>query len=61
LNPDGRARTRGRILQRATLIAGALVLLTIVLLFTGHWVLALIAAVLASVAVWAFLQARAVR
>jgi hypothetical protein len=30
-------------------------------LFTGHWVLAIIAAVLASVAVWAFLQARAVR
>jgi hypothetical protein len=61
VNTGGRARARGRILQRAGLLALALVLLTIVLLFSGHWVLAIIAAVLASVAGWVYLQARAVR
>jgi hypothetical protein len=43
------------------LIAGALVLLTLVFVFTGHWVLAIIAAVPAAVAVWLLLQARGVR
>jgi hypothetical protein len=43
------------------LIAGALVLLTVVFLVTGHWVLTIIAAVAAAVASWVFLQARAVR
>ena len=61
MSSDGRARARGRILRRAALIAGALVLLTVVLLLTGHWVLAIIIAVPAFVAVWLFLQARAVR
>src|SRR5262249_19048930 len=45
VSPDGRARARGRMLRRAALIAGALVLLTVVLLLTGHWVLAIIFAV----------------
>lgn len=57
----GRARTRGRVLQRAALIAAALVVVTVLLLVTGHWVLAIIAAVPAAVAVWVFLQARSVR
>jgi hypothetical protein len=57
----GRARARGRALQRAGLIAGALVVLTLLLLVTGHWVLAIIAGVPAAVAVWVFLQARTVR
>jgi hypothetical protein len=61
LSTGGRAGARGRVLQRAALIAGALVLLAVVLLLTGHWVLAIILAVPAAVAVWAFLQARAVR
>jgi hypothetical protein len=43
------------------LVAVALVLLAVVFLLTGHWILAIIAAVPAGVAVWAFLQARAVR
>ena len=57
----GRARARGRILQRAGLIAGALVVLTLLFLITGHWVLAIIVGVVAAVAVWIFLQARTVR
>jgi hypothetical protein len=61
LRAGGRAGARGRILQRAGWIAGALVLLTVVVFLTGHWVLAIIAAVPASVVVWVFLQARAVR
>ena len=61
MSAGGRARTRGRFLQRAALIAGALVLLTVLLLFTGHWVLAIIAGIPAAVAAWVFMQARTVR
>jgi hypothetical protein len=38
-----------------------LVLLTLLLLVTGHWVLAIIAGLPAAVAVWVFLQAQTVR
>jgi hypothetical protein len=58
---SGRQRARGRMLQRAGLIAGALVLLTVLFLATGHWVLAILAGIPAAVAVWVFMQARAVR
>jgi hypothetical protein len=61
MSVGGRARARGRVLQRAALIAGVLVVLTVLFVITGHWVLAIIAAVPAAVAVWVFLQARAVR
>jgi hypothetical protein len=61
MSAGGRARARGRLLQRAGLIAGALVVLTLLLVLTGHWVLAIIAGVPAAVAVWLFLQARGVR
>jgi hypothetical protein len=61
MSAGGRARARGRVLKRAALIAGALVVLTVLFVVTGHWVLAIIAAVAAAVAVWLFLQARAVR
>jgi VIT1/CCC1 family predicted Fe2+/Mn2+ transporter len=57
----GRARARGRILQRAALIAGALVVLAVLFLITGHWVLAVIVGAVAALALWAFLQARSVR
>jgi hypothetical protein len=43
------------------LIAGALVVLTLVLAASGHWVLTIIAGVAAAAALWAFLQARTVR
>ena len=61
MSVGGRARTRGRILRRAALIAAVLVLLTLVLLASGHWVLGIIVGVAAAVAVWVFLQARTVR
>lgn len=57
----GRTRERQRLLQRAGLIAGALVILALLLLITGHWVLALIFGAAAAAAVWVFLQARSVR
>jgi hypothetical protein len=57
----GRARERGRILKRAGLIAGALVLLALLFLVTGHWILGLVFGVAAVAAVWLFWQARTVR
>jgi hypothetical protein len=57
----GRARARGRIVQRTALIAAVLVLLTLILLAGGHWILAIIFGVPAIVAVWLFFQARSVR
>ena len=61
MSVGGRAQTRQRMLRRAALIAGALVLLALVLLFTGHWVLGVIFGVVAVVAVLVFLQVRTVR
>lgn len=58
---DGRARTRQRVLRRAGLIAGILVLLALVFLVSGHWILGVIFAIAAAAAVWVFLQARTVR
>jgi uncharacterized membrane protein YccC len=58
---SGRPQTRQRMLRRAGLIAGILVLLALVLLLTGHWVLGVILGVVAAVAVWVFLQVRTVR
>jgi hypothetical protein len=43
------------------LTAGVLVLLALLFLITGHWVLGLIVAAVAAVAVWLLWQARAVR
>ena len=57
----GRATMRERILRRAALIAGVLVLLALVLLLSGHWILGIIFGAAAAGAVWVFLQARAVR
>jgi hypothetical protein len=58
---DGRTQTRQRMLRRAGLVAGALVLLTLLLLITGHWVLGVILGIVAAGAVWFFLQVRTVR
>jgi hypothetical protein len=57
----GRADVRSRILRRAALAAGVLVLLTLLFLVSGHWVLAVIFGAAAAAAVWVFLQARTVR
>jgi len=61
MNGGGRAQTRQRMLRRAGLIAGGLVLLALVLLLTGHWVLGVIFGVVAVVAVVVFFQVRTVR
>jgi uncharacterized membrane protein YgaE (UPF0421/DUF939 family) len=61
LTVGGRDRARRRALQRTALIAGGLAVLTILLLLSGHWVLAIIVGVPAAVAVWVWLQARTVR
>ena len=60
---SGRARpqTRARALRRLMLIAGGLVLLALLLLATGHWILAVLAGVPAVVALWVYFQARSVR
>ena len=58
---DGRGQTRRRMLRRAGLIAGALVLLALLLLLSGHWVLGIIFGVAAVAAVWVFAQMRSVR
>jgi hypothetical protein len=48
-------------LRRVALIAAGLAALALILLLSGHWVLAIIFALPAFAALWAFLQARAVR
>ena len=61
MSTGGRPQTRGRMLRRAGLIAGGLVLLALLLLVSGHWLLGVIVGALAVIAVWAFLQVRTVR
>jgi hypothetical protein len=57
----GRARMRERILRRAALIGGVLVLLALLFLVSGHWVLGVVFGAAAAAAIWVFLQARTVR
>ena len=57
----GRGRARERVLRRAALVAGVLVLLALLLLASGHWILGVIFAAVAAAAIWFFLQARTVR
>jgi hypothetical protein len=61
MSVGGRANARARVLRRAALIAGVLVLLALLLLASGHWVLGVIFGAAAVAGVWAFLQARTVR
>jgi hypothetical protein len=61
MSVGGRGQTRQRMLRRGALIAGAIVLLALLLLASGHWILGLIFAAAAAVAVWLLLQARSVR
>lgn len=61
MSVGGRADTRQRLLRRAALLAGVLVLVALLFLVSGHWILGLIFAVAAAVAVWGYLQARTVR
>jgi hypothetical protein len=48
-------------LRRAGLIAGVLVLAALLFLISGHWVLGVVFAVAAAVAIWVLLQLRTVR
>ena len=61
MTAGGRMDTRRRLLRRAALLAGLLVLVALLFLVSGHWILGLIFAVAAAVAVWGYLQARTVR
>jgi hypothetical protein len=61
MSVGGRGRARERILRRAALFAGALVLLALLFLASGHWILAVIFGAAAAAAIWVFLQARTVR
>ena len=61
MSVGGRAQTRQRMLRRAALITGVLVLLALVFLLTGHWVLGVIFGVVAAIAVLVFFQVRTVR
>jgi len=61
MSVGGRANERARVLRRAALIAGVLVLLALLFLASGHWILGLIVGVAAVVAIWLFMQARTVR
>ena len=59
--PGGRAKTRESVLRRTALIAGALVLVAVLLFITGHWIIGVLVAIPAAVAAWVFFQARTVR
>jgi uncharacterized membrane protein YccC len=61
MSVDGRGQARQRMLRRAGLIAGVLVLVALLLLISGHWVLGVVFGVAAAAALWVFLQARTVR
>lgn len=61
MSVGGRGSMRERVLRRVALIAGVLVLLTLLFLVSGHWVLTVIFGVAAAAAIWGFLQARTVR
>ena len=56
-----RADARGRLVRRAGLIAAALAIVALLFLATGHWIIGLVLAAAAAVAVWMFFQARTVR
>lgn len=58
---NGRADTRQRMLRRGGIVAAVLALLALILLISGHWILGIIVALVAAVAIWVFLQARTVR
>ena len=61
MSAGGRAQVRGRLLRRAGLAAAVLLLLALLFLSSGHWLLGIIFAVAAAIAIWVFVQARSVR
>jgi hypothetical protein len=61
MSVGGRAALRRRYLRRVGALAGVLVLLALLLLTSGHWVLGLLFAAAAVVAILVFAQMRTVR
>ena len=61
VSANGRAQTRQRWLRRAGVIAAVLVLLALLLLFSGHWLPGIVFGIAAAAAIWVFLQLRTVR
>ncbi|HWJ33565.1 MAG TPA: hypothetical protein VNR59_14625 [Gaiellaceae bacterium] len=59
LSPRGRARQQ--LQRRGAIVTGALVLLALILLVSGHWILGIIFGAVAVAAVLAFMQLRTVR
>jgi hypothetical protein len=59
MSPRGRARQN--LQRRAGIVTAIVVVLALILLFTGHWILGIIFGVAAIAAVAAFLQLRTVR
>jgi uncharacterized membrane protein YccC len=61
MSVGGRGQTRERMLRRGALVAAGLVILALLFLLSGHWIIGLILAAAAVVAIWLLLQARSVR
>jgi uncharacterized membrane protein YccC len=61
MSVGGRGQTRERMLRRGALVAAGLVVLALLFLISGHWIIGLILAAAAVVAIWLLLQARSVR
>ena len=61
MSMGGRATARQRMLQRAGLIAGVLVLIALLLIVTGHWILGIVFGAAAVLAVALFRALRTVR
>ena len=58
---SARGQIRGRLLRRMGLVAAAVGILALLFLISGHWILGIVFAVGAAVALWLFLQLRTVR
>jgi hypothetical protein len=61
MSVGGRANARERVLRRAAMVAGVLLLLALLFLASSHWVLAIVFGLAGAAAIWVFLQARTVR
>ena len=61
MSVDGRAAARKRYMRRVALVAGALVLVALLLLAGGHWVLGLVFGAAAVAAIVVLAQMRTVR
>jgi len=59
MSPRGRARQN--LQRRAGIVTAIVVVLALILLFSGHWILGIIFGIAAVAAVAAFLQLRTVR